>query len=104
MRTLRFEYSTIDYEGKGFEGVQTSEQRPSVDPLADSTQQSGCFTEKGGTSMKEKNNTEAPRLKINWSHIFLVGLHLVVFVFSVVREDFITTRETTRALPQALCG
>ena len=53
--------------------------------------------------MKGKNNTEAPRLKINWSHIFLVGLHLVVFMFSVVREDFITTRETTRALPQALC-
>lgn len=103
MSLLFYRSDTIFGNGRGLGGVQTPEQRPSVDPLSDSSEQTGCFNETGGTPMKETNNTETPQLKINWRHLFLVGLHFVVFVFSAFSEDFITTRETTRALPQALC-
>lgn len=51
--------------------------------------------------MKKKNNTEAPQLKVNWKHFFLVVLHLVVFVLSAFSQDF-RTQVAARALPQAL--
>lgn len=48
--------------------------------------------------MEAKKNTDAPQLYINWSHVFLVVLHFVVFVFSAISQDF-TTRVAARALP-----
>jgi hypothetical protein len=51
--------------------------------------------------MKVKNNTDASQLRVNWKHVFLVGLHFVVFVCSALSQDF-TTRVAVRALPQAL--
>jgi len=49
--------------------------------------------------MKVKNNTEAPQLKINWKHLFLVLLHLVVLLLSAFSQEFITTEVAARALP-----
>jgi len=49
--------------------------------------------------MKEKNNTDAPRLKINWRHLFLVLLHLVVLILSAQSHEFITVETAARALP-----
>lgn len=86
----------------GFGGAKTPEQRSSAATSVDSNQQSVTLTEKGGPPMKVKNNTGAPQLQINWKHLFLVALHLVVFVFSAFSEEFITTRDAARALPQAL--
>jgi hypothetical protein len=51
--------------------------------------------------MKVKNNTEAPQLKINWKHLFLVALHVIVVLLTTFSHDFTTTEETSRALPQA---
>ena len=49
--------------------------------------------------MKVKNNTDAPQLKINWRHLFLVLLHLVVFILSAISHEFITAETVARALP-----
>lgn len=49
--------------------------------------------------MKVKNNTDAPQLKINWRHLFLVFLHLVVFILSAVSYEFIAAEPDARALP-----
>ena len=44
---------------------------------------------KGGQLMKVKNNTDAPRLKINWKHTFLVAMHLVVLIVSIFNDSFV---------------
>lgn len=49
--------------------------------------------------MKVKNNTEAPRLKINWRHSSLVFLHLVVLILSALSQNFITAEVAAGALP-----
>ena len=59
--------------------------------------------EKGGMPMKVKNNTVVPQLrKVNWRHLFLVGLHLFVFVCSALSQQFVTAEVAARALPQNL--
>ena len=82
-----------------FRGAQTPEQRSSAAAFADSYQHPVIMTEKGGLPMKVKNNTEAPRLKINWKHLFLVLLHLVVLLLSALSQEFITAEAAARALP-----
>lgn len=52
--------------------------------------------------MKVRNNTDAPQLRVNWKHLFLVVLHLVVFVVSAFSQDFTAAQVAPRALPQAL--
>jgi len=49
--------------------------------------------------MEVKNNTAAPQFKVNWKHLCLVALHLVVFVLSAFSQEFITTEGVARALP-----
>ena len=51
--------------------------------------------------MKVTKNTDAPQLTINWKHLFLVGLHVIVLVITAFSHDFRTTEVTSRALPQA---
>lgn len=58
--------------------------------------------DEGGNSMEIKNNTDTPQLNINWVHLFLVVLHSIVFVWSVLSTDLVTIKEPARALPQAL--
>lgn len=82
-----------------FRGAHTPEQRSSAATSADSYQHSVTTTEKGGLPMKVKNNTEAPQLRINWKHLFLVLLHLVVLLLSALSQEFITAEVTARALP-----
>jgi hypothetical protein len=48
--------------------------------------------------MKVKNNTEAPQLRINWRHLSLGLLHLVVLILSALSQNF-TAAEVARALP-----
>jgi len=79
--------------------VQTPEQRSSAVASADSFQHSVIMSEKGGLPMKVKNNTEAPQLKINWKHLFLVLLHLIVLLLSALSQEFITAEVAARALP-----
>ena len=52
--------------------------------------------------MKIKTNTRTPQLQINWKHVSLVVLHLVVFIFSVLADEFITAKGTAGALPKTL--
>jgi hypothetical protein len=82
--------------------VLTPEQRSSAAVSAELNQHSVKLTNQGGRPMEVKNNSEAPQLKINWRHLFLVVLHFVVFVLSVCSESFITAKVAARALPQAL--
>ena len=49
--------------------------------------------------MKVKNNANAPQLRINWKHLFLVGLHFIVFVLSAFSQSYTTVELTTGALP-----
>ena len=56
----------------------------------------------GGTPMKVKNNTDAPWLRTNWRHVFLVTLHTIVLLLSAFSHDFRTPVLAPRALPQAL--
>jgi len=49
--------------------------------------------------MKVKNNTGAPQLQVNWKHLFLVVIHLFVFVWSALSEPFIITEGAAGALP-----
>jgi hypothetical protein len=57
--------------------------------------------EEGGMSMEIKSKTGASQVYINWVHLFLVVLHFVVFVITVLSQDFIT-QVAARALPQTL--
>jgi len=82
-----------------FRGAQSPEQRSSGAVSADSYQHSVIMTEKGGLPMKVKNNTEAPQLKINWKHLVLVLLHLIVLLLSALSQEFITAEVAARALP-----
>ncbi len=52
--------------------------------------------------MKVKNNTVAPQTKLLWKHVFLVALHVVVLVLSLMVHELTTTEVAPRALPQAL--
>jgi hypothetical protein len=52
--------------------------------------------------MKVKNNTDAPQWQVNWRHLFLVVLHLVVFVASALSQDFTNAQVAAGALPQSL--
>ncbi|MCK5379987.1 MAG: hypothetical protein KAJ81_00870 [Candidatus Latescibacteria bacterium] len=49
--------------------------------------------------MKKKNKTDAPRFLVNWKHLFLVVLQLVVFVLSAFSQSFTTAEVAARALP-----
>jgi hypothetical protein len=49
--------------------------------------------------MKVKNNTDAPQLKINWKHVFLVALHVLALVLSATMHKAWTTEAASRALP-----
>lgn len=49
--------------------------------------------------MKTEHDTAVLRLKINWPHICLVLLHLVVLIFSALSQEFITAEAAARALP-----
>ena len=82
-----------------FRGAKTPEQRSSVVSSADLANQPVQVTEKESNNMKTKNNTEAPRLHVNWKHLFLVALHLVVFVFSALSDGFTTAKGAAGALP-----
>ncbi len=70
------------------------EQRSSAAAYTDSISK----IEEGDTSMEVKNNTDVPQLQVNWKHLFLVVLHLIVFGFSAFSQDF-TTQIAARALP-----
>lgn len=86
----------------GFGGAKTPEQRSSV-VTSGEIKQKAHDGEKGGMPMKAKNNTVAPQLiKINWRHLFLVGLHLFVFFCSALSQPLVTMEVAARALPQAL--
>lgn len=80
-----------------FGGATSPEQRSLAAAYTDLVLEA----EEGGTSMKVKNNTDAPQLHVNWKHLCLVVLHFAVFVFSAFSQDF-TTQVAARALPQAL--
>jgi len=52
--------------------------------------------------MKVKNNTDTPQFRLNWKHLFLVVLHIVVLILSASSHDFRVPKLASRALPQAL--
>lgn len=84
-----------------FGGVYTPEQCSLVGFSTHSVMaKAKCFDE-GGNSMEIKNNTDTLQLNVNWVHLFLVVLHSIVFVWSVLSTDLVTTKESARALPQA---
>lgn len=84
--------------GKGrLGGAKTPEQRSSA-----ATLKPVCMTGEGGMSMKKKNNSAAPQLQVNWKHLFLVVLHLLVFVVSALCQDFTKSQVAAGALPQAI--
>jgi len=37
--------------------------------------------------------------KLNWKHLFLMSLHLLVFVLSTLSQAIITTKVAARTLP-----
>ena len=80
-----------------FGGAKSPEQRSSAATFTDSVKS----TEERGLPMKVKNTTDAPQLRVNWKHLFLVVLHFVVLVCSALSQVF-TTQVAARALPQAL--
>lgn len=84
--------------------MYTSEQRSSAGFSTDSVMASAKYSDEGGNSMEKKNNTDAPQLEINWVPFFLVVLHSIVFMWSVLSTDLVTIREPARALPQAFQG
>jgi hypothetical protein len=49
--------------------------------------------------MKVINNTDAPQLRINWKHLFLVALHMSALVLSVSTHELWTAEPASRALP-----
>lgn len=55
----------------------------------------------GEKPMKVKNNTDAPCAKsVHWHHVFLVSLHLIVFILSAISQSFTIDTAATRALPK----
>ncbi len=77
----------------------TPEQRSSAVPSSDSLSNHADKVEKGGMPMEVKNNTDAPRLKVNWKHLFLVALHLLVLILHSFDGEFVIRRDAARALP-----
>ena len=77
----------------------TPEQRSSAVPSSDSFSNHADKVMKGGMSMKVKNNTDAPQLRINWKHLFLVALHLLVLILHSFNGEFVIRRDAARALP-----
>lgn len=49
--------------------------------------------------MKVTNNTDAPQLRVNWKHLFLVGLHVSALVLSLATHKLWTAEATSRTLP-----
>jgi len=90
---------TKEWKNGEFRGANTPEQRFSVVPSAGLTNQTVLKTEKEGDTMKTKNNMDASQFHINWKHIFLTVLHLVVFLLSASSDKFITAKGTAGALP-----
>jgi len=87
------------YKAREFRGAKSPEQRSSAAASADPIQLSVSTTEKGGMLVKTEHDTAVLRLKINWPHICLVLLHLVVLIFSALSQEFITAEAAARALP-----
>lgn len=85
-----------------FGGVCTPEQCSLVGFSTDSVMAKAKHFDEGGNSMEIKNNTDTPQLNINWVHSFLVVLHFIVFMWSVLSADLVTMKEPARALPQAI--
>jgi len=85
-----------------FGGVFSPEQCSLVGFSTDSVMATAKYFDEGGNSMEIKNNADTPQLNINWVHLFLVVLHSIVFIWSALSADLVTTKEPARALPQAL--
>lgn len=77
----------------------TPEQRSSEAASRRSTAQFAVAVEEGGTLMKVTNNTDAPQLRVNWKHLFLVGLHVSALVLSLATHKLWTAEATSRTLP-----
>jgi len=76
---------------RDFRGANALEQRSSAVV-------SDMVNMKGEQLMEVKNNTEAPQLKFNWKHAFLVAAHLFVLIVTFFSDGF-TIEVTARALP-----
>lgn len=82
----------MNQRGRRLRGANTPEQRSSTESSVD-------IEKKGGMPMEIKNNTAAPQFKINWKHLSLVVLHLVVLILSALSQEFVTMEDAAGALP-----
>jgi len=48
--------------------------------------------------MKVTNNSDAPQLRVNWKHLFLVALHVFTLVLSLAIHQLWTLEAAPRAL------
>lgn len=79
--------------------MKTLEQRPSRAASKGQIDCSASMAEKGGVPMEEKKNTDTPQSRLYWTNIFLVGLHVILLMLSILTHEFKITETAPRALP-----